>query len=595
MNHRKRSALAVLASASLALVGACAPGNAGAPSSAPASAGASSAPAAEAYKPPTITLGTAEDSKGPAIPPEGVVKGGTVTMIDRDDFAHFDPAQIYVNTDANFGLLINRGLTGYKRVAKGDYKLVGDLATDAGTVSDAGKTWTFTLKDGVKWQDGSPITSADVKWSVERMFAPFVTFGPNYIQTWLTSENYKKDYPGPYGGKELDNVETPDDKTIVFKFKTPHADANYAFAMAGYNIVPKAKDTKEKYDKEPVSSGPYIIKSHVVDKSLELARNPNWDAATDPIRGAYPDVWKMEFGQEATQVTDRFVADSGPDQTAFTFYSNTPAERLQQVLGDASLADRRMISPSPYGNYYYFNLDRVKDQKIRQAINYAWPSKQIQQALGGPQAVALPTTILNENTTVGYKPYDLFGKLAKPEGDIEKAKQLLAESSNPHPTIVYAYNNLPTQEPVTLVIKNALEKAGIKVVAKSLDRKTYYDSISQTKNEFDLYWGGWGADWPSGSTVMPIIFGPVSDGGQNMSHLNDPTVKAEMKKIEENPDIDAANAAWMNLDKQIQETITPMVVAENRIGTFLHGSKVGGAEIDPQQWIVSPNTIFVKQ
>jgi peptide/nickel transport system substrate-binding protein len=595
MEYRKRSALAVLAAGSLALVAACAPGNQGAPSSGP-QAGSSSAPAAApAYKPAVITLGTAEDSKGPAIPPEGVVKGGTVTMIDRDDFSHLDPAQTYVNTETNFGLLINRGLTGYKRTAAGEYKLVGDLATDAGTVADGGKTWTFTLKDGVKWQDGSPITSADVKWSVERTFAPFITFGPTYLQQWLTDVDYKKAYAGPYDGKELDNIETPDAKTVTFKFKTPHADANYAFAMGGYSLVPKAKDTKEKYDKNPQSSGPYIIKSHTVDKSMELARNPNWDPASDPIRGAYPDVWKMEFGQEALQITDRLVADSGPDQTAFSFYARTPPERLQQVLNDASLADRRMISPSPYGNYYYFNLDRVKDQKIRQAINYLWPSKQIQQTLGGPAAAALPTTILNQNTTVGYKSYDLFGKEAKPEGDIEKAKQLLAESSNPTPTIVYAYNDTPTEQKVTIVIKNALEKAGIKFVGKPLDRKTYYDSIGQTKNSFDLYWGGWGADWPSGSTVLPVIFGPVADGAPNYSHLNDPAIKDEMTKIEAMPDIDAANAAWMDLDKKLQENVTPLVVAANDISTMLHGSKVGGAEIDPQMWIVSPNTIFVKQ
>ncbi|MGI5270766.1 ABC transporter substrate-binding protein [Nonomuraea sp. CA-218870] len=593
MNHRTRSVFAVLAAASLTLVGACAPGNQGAPSAAPSSG--ASAPAQTEYKPAVITLGTAEDSKGPAIAPEGAVKGGTVTMLDRDDFSHLDPGQIYVNTESNFGLLIHRGLTGYKRVAKGEFKLVGDLATDAGQVSDGGKTWTFTLKDGVKWQDGSPITSEDVKWTIERLFAPHITFGPSYIQQWLTETDYKKAYQGPYDGKRLDNIETPDDKTIVFKFNEPHADANYAFAMGGYAVVPKAKDTKEKYDKEPFSSGPYVIKSHTVDKSMELERNPHWDAATDPIRGAYPDVWKLEFGQENLQITDRLVADNGPDQQAFTFYASVPPERLQQVLNDQSLADRRMVSPSPYGNYYYFNLDRVKDIKVRQAINHAWPSKQIQQTLGGPQAAALPTTILNENTTVGYKPYDLFGKTAKPEGDIEKAKQLLAESSDPNPTIVYAYNQTPTQEQVTVVIKNALEKAGIKVVTKPLDRKTYYDSISQTKNEFDLYWGGWGSDWPSGSTVMPIIFGPVSDGGQNMSHLREAELDAKMKEISENPDIDAANAAWMELDKEIQEKYTPLVVGENRIATTLHGSKVGGAEIDPQMWVVSPNTIFVKQ
>ncbi|MER7206029.1 ABC transporter substrate-binding protein [Streptosporangium sp. NPDC000239] len=595
MTVRKRSAVAVLAIGVLAVTSACAEGNQGAPAAQPSgsSNGASSAPAA-AYKPAVITQGTAEDSKGPAIPPEGVVKGGTVTMIDRDDFSHLDPAQIYVNTEANFARLISRTLTGYKRVAKGEFKLVGDLATDTGTQSDGGKTWKFTLKDGVKWQDGTPITSADVKWSMERTFAPFVTQGPTYIQQWLTDVDFKKAYPGPYDGKELDAIETPDDKTIIYKFKTPHADAAYAFAMAGYGIVPKAKDTKEQYDKEPVSSGPYIIKSHVVDKTMDLERNPNWDPATDPIRGAYPDKWHLEFGFEALQVTDRLMADSGADQTAFTFYASTPPERLQQVLSDPNLASRRMNSPSPYGNYYYFNLDRVKDPKVRQAINYAWPSKQIQQVMGGPAAAALPTTILNENTTVGYQSYDLFNKETKPEGDVEKAKELLAQTSTPTPTIVYAYNQTPVQEQVTVAIKSALAKAGINVVAKPLDRKTYYDSIGKLGNQFDMYWGGWGADWPSGSTVLPIIFGPVAEGAPNYSHLKDPALTAEMDKITAMTDIDAANAAWMALDKKIQETITPLVVAENRIATMLHGSKVGGAEIDPQQWIVQPDTIFVK-
>ncbi|GAA4230778.1 peptide/nickel transport system substrate-binding protein [Streptosporangium album] len=592
MTVRKRSAVAVLAIGVLALTGACAKGNQGAP--AVSSGGPGAQAGAEPYKPPTITVGTADDSKGPAIEPEGVVRGGAVTMIDRDDFSHLDPAQVYSNTEANFGLLIARTLTGYKRVAKGDYKLVGDLATDAGTPSDGGRTWTFTLKDGVKWQDGTPITSQDVKWTIERTFAPFITQGPTYVQQWLTEVDHKKAYQGPYDGKHLENVETPDDKTVVFRFKAPHADANYALAMGGYGIVSKAGDTKQKYDQEPVSSGPYVIKAHAVDKSMDLERNPSWDPATDPIRGGYPDTWHLEFGQEALQVTDRLMADAGPDKTAFTFYSPTPPERLQQVLGDPALTPRLMRSPSPYGNYYYFNLDRMKDVKIRQAVNYAWPSKQIQQIYGGPAAVALPTTILNENSTLGYTSYDLFGRQANPGGDIAKAKELLAQSSNPAPTIVYAYNQTPLQERITVAIKNALEKAGIKVVAKPLDRKTYYDSIGLVKNEFDMYWGGWGADWPSGSTVLPVIFGPVADGASNYSHLNDPALKKEMAKITAMTDLDEANAAWMALDKKVQETITPLVVAENRIANMLHGSKVGGAEIDPQQWIVSPNTIFVK-
>ncbi|MCC5579456.1 ABC transporter substrate-binding protein [Microtetraspora sp. AC03309] len=594
MSIRKRSTVAVLAVGVLALTGACAKGGGGgAPANnAAPSAAATNGPSAESA--PKVAIGTADDSKGPAIAPEGVVKGGTINMIDRDDYAHLDPGRIYTNVEATFAQLYVRQLTGYKRVGKNDFKLVGDLATDTGTVSDGGKTWTFTLKDGVKWQDGSPITSADVKWSVERLFAAYSTEGAPYVQQWLTEEDYKKAYKGPYDGKDLDGLETPDDKTIVFKFKEPHADANYALAMTTYGIVPKAKDTKEKYDKEPFSSGPYIIAGHVTDKSMELERNPHWDPATDPIRGAYPDKWHLEFGFQSLQVTDRFIADAGDDKKTFSFYTQVAPERLQQVLSDPNFKPRLMSQSSPYANYYYFNLDRVTDIKIRQAINYAWPTKQIQQITGGPAASVIATTILNP-TVSGFEDYDLFDKKAKPEGDIEKAKELLAQSSNPTPTIVYAYNQTPTQERVTVAIKTALEKAGIKVVAKPLNTKTWYDSVTTVKNEFDMYWGGWGADWPTAATVFPVIFGPVVEGGQNISHLKDPAITTEIKRIQGLSDANEANKAWGALDKTIMETVTPAVPDLNDIANSLHGSLIGGAEIDPISWVVSPNTIFVKQ
>ncbi len=595
MSSRKRSALAVLAVGALALTGACAKGGGG--GGGPAGGSAPSAAAsggASANTAPKITIGTAADSTGPAPAPEGVVKGGTINMIDRDDYSHLDPGRVYTNVESTFALLITRQLTGYKRVAKNDYKLVGDLATDTGEVSDGGKTWKFTLKDGVKWQDGNPITSADVKWSVERLFAPYSTEGAPYVQQWLTKEDYKKAYEGPYDGKELDDIETPDDKTIIFKFNEPHADANFALAMTTYGIVPKAKDTKEKYDKEPVSSGPYIISRHTVDKSMDLERNPNWDPATDPIRGAYPDRWHLEFGFQALQVTDRFIADTGDDKKTLSFYTGVAPERLQQVLGDASLRPRLMRQASPYGSYFYFNLDRVTDIKIRQAVNHAWPTKQIQQIKGGPASTTLSTTILNP-TVAGFQDYDLFEKKTKPEGDIAKAKELLAQSSDPTPTLVYGYNQTPTEERVTIAIKNALEKAGIKVVAKPMNTKTWYDSVSKVKNGFDLYWGGWGADWPTAATVFPVIFGPIYDGGQNLAHMKDPASEAEIRRIQNLGDANEANAAWGALDKKIMETVTPLVPDLNDIANSLHGSLVGGAEVDPTSWVVSPNTIFVKQ
>ena len=85
-----------------------------------------------------------------------------------------------------------------------------DLATDTGRPSDGGKTWTFTLKDGLKYSDGTLIKAADVKWGLERSFAPAFSGGLTYHKDLLSPGLA---YKGPFdGGKELDSIQTPDDE-----------------------------------------------------------------------------------------------------------------------------------------------------------------------------------------------------------------------------------------------------------------------------------------------------------------------------------------------------------------------------------------------
>jgi len=122
----------------------------------------------------SIDFGDAQDSIGPAAEVPGAKPGGTVTVLQRDSYAHLDPAQIYVSDEGSLSSILHRGLTGYKATSNdgAKHEVVGDLATDSGTTKDGGKTWTYTLKDGVKWADGTPITSADLRQTFERLFAP---------------------------------------------------------------------------------------------------------------------------------------------------------------------------------------------------------------------------------------------------------------------------------------------------------------------------------------------------------------------------------------------------------------------------------------
>ncbi|MFE4925273.1 ABC transporter substrate-binding protein [Streptomyces sp. NPDC056661] len=540
-----------------------------------------------------IAVGTKADSQGPAAPEPGAKKGGTVHMIGRDDFSHLDPQRIYLNYNANASLLFTRQLTGYKDTSGGKV-LVGDLATDTGTTTDGGKTWSFTLKDGLSWQDGSSITSADIRHSFERSFADFITEGPTYAQTWLAGPDYRKAYPGPYKGKHLKAIKTPDDKTIIFTLKEAHPDFNFTVAMTGYGAVPKAHDTAGKYDKKPFSSGPYEIVSHVTDKSMTLRRNPHWDPATDPIRNAYPDSWEMEFGVQALQSTDRFIADTGSDKTAMSLSNGVASERVQSTLSDAALMKRSIQGLTPFTTFYNINTKRITDVKVRQALVKAFPLQQIRQVEGGPTVGDFASTVMSP-TVSGYTAFDLYGKKTKPQGDPEGAKALLEQAGKVGQKVVYAYNQTPTQEKVTVAIKTALEKAGFTVVAKPLNATTYYDATGKVDNPYDLYWGGWAADWPTGSTaIQPLFDGrQIADGASNYAHFNDAAVNQAIDAANAVKDPVEAGKAWAAVDRQIMQAAP--IIPEFYSRTFgLYGSGLGGVRLDPLQGEASPLNVYVK-
>ncbi|MEU6425335.1 ABC transporter substrate-binding protein [Microbispora sp. NPDC046973] len=595
-SHSRRiaSMTAVLAAGALALAG-CAKGGGG---GAPQGASGTSQKPLENKAVSAISVGTAADSTGPAPEVPGAKSGGTVYMIDRDDFSHLDPGRVYVNYNSSVSHLFTRQLTAYKHDDSGNIKLVGDLATDTGTTTDNGKTWKFTLKDGLKWQDGSPITSADIKYSFERLFADFITEGPDYAETWLVPDPkkpFRDQYKGPYDGKELDTIETPDDKTVVFHLNGPHPDFNFTVAMTGYGAVPKAHDTKQKYDKQPFSSGPYKIVSHITDKSMDLERNENWDPKTDPIRHAYPDKFHMEFGLQSQQTTERFMADTGNDKQAFTFHNPVAPERTQEVLNDPELMKRSLQGLTPFTTFYNINTKRITDVNVRKAIITAWPSKQIQQLQGGEISAGKIATTVMSPTVLGYEAFDLYNKLQKPEGDPEAAKALLAKAGNPNPTVVYAYNQTPTQEKITVAIKEALTKAGFKVVAKPLNPTTYYDAIGPVDNKYDIYWGGWAADWPTGSTaIQPQYDGRlISDNQPNYTHLNVPEINDAIDKANAITDAAEAGKAWAAIDRQIMDQAA--IVPEFYQTYFgLYGSGLGGVKFDPVEGEQSALDIYVK-
>lgn len=533
------------------------------------------------------------EAEGPAPGIEGAEEGGVVRVVSKTDYSHLDPARIYINNAQNASNLFTRQLTTYRQ-QDGKVTLVGDLATNTGETKDKGKTWTFTLREGIKYEDGSAIKAQDIKYGIERTFVPDYTEGPTYIQEWLTGQvDFRKVYKGPYDGKSLDAISTPDDKTVVFKFKKPQPDMPFAASLPMTSPVKKSEDTKAKYDLKPFATGPYKISEHVVDKSLVLVRNKEWDPKTDPARHQYPDSYEFEFGPETLQQNQRLIASKGDDATMVPDVASVSAELVEQVLEDAKLKERTVEGYTQFVFRFDINNTRIKDFDVRKALLTAFPKQQLRVIEGGPSAGDFATTV-SSPTLVGFKPYDLYK--VPPSGDQPAAKKILEDAGKLNTKIVYAFPSTEKHQKMSVVIRDNLKRAGFDVVLKPLSDKNFYDETGKIDNPYDLYESGWGADWPSGSTVFPpTVDGTrIADQAPNYSHFNDPEINKEIERILGETDLTKAAEDWAALDKKVMEKI-PFIPYLYDKSFQIYGDKIGGAIQDKILGVLRFDGLYVKK
>ncbi|MGW6461238.1 ABC transporter substrate-binding protein [Streptomyces sp. NPDC055078] len=545
-----------------------------------------------------VVYSDAAKSTGPAAEVPGAKPGGFINVYMESDMSHMDPGQIYVSDAGQFSNLIHRGLTNFQEDDKGNLSIVGDIATDAGKPSDGNKTWTYTLKDNIKDERGNPITSADVRHTIERMYSKVIFDGPSFVQSWLSGKDYRKALPdGPYKGKHLPDtvLATPDAKTVVFKFKEPQGDLPQALAMSGYSIVPEKADTKEKYDKAPAALGPYKIAEYKAGKSIKLVKNTNWDPKTDAVRTQYPDGFNFSLTIDQASQTKRLIADQGDAKNAIQFTDSVDPTMIKDVVSKPAVNKRSVKGYQPYVWQMSFNLDKMKDKKIRDAITHAIPSKRMIAADGGKYGGELAGGLMGP-TLPGHDPtYDPYGKAKKPNGDMAKAKELLKEAGFKKGTkITYAYATAPRSQKQMVIIKEVLTNLGFSVQAKEIERSTFYEQIGKLKNPYDLYMTGWGQDWPSPSTVItPTYDGElVADGQPNYSHINDKQVNEGIKKAQKLEPAEAAKE-WEKVHHRIVEEINPAAPVYYAKQIQLSGSNIGGSRYSTESSYIDINRLFL--
>ncbi|OON82843.1 ABC transporter substrate-binding protein [Streptomyces tsukubensis] len=528
-------------------------------------------------------------------------KGGTLTVLNSLPQTDFDPARLYTSGGGNVPSLVFRTLTTRHRAngAAGS-KVVPDLATDLGRPSKNATVWTYTLKKGLKYEDGTPITAGDIKYGIERSFAAELSGGAPYLRDWLIGG---AGYQGPYKDKKgLDSIETPDDRTVVFHLNKPEGEFPFLATQTQTTPVPKAKDNGTKYEEHPLSSGPYkVVKNTNDGERLTLVRNTEWSASTDSERKAYPDKIDVRSGLDSSVINQRLSSSKGADASAVTTDTNLGPAELAKVTGDEKLASRVGTGHFGYTNYIAFN-PKVKpfdNPKVRQAISYAVDRSSVINAAGGSALAEPATTYLPDQKSFGYTPYDHFP--AGKRGNPAKAKELLKEAGyGKGLTVTLTHSNnkdFETSPEIATALQDALKAAGITVKLKGLEDNDYKDKVHGAKTEPGLFLAHWGADWPSGGPFLAPIFDGrqiVKNGANfNTGFLDDASVNKEIDAINKLTDLNAAAKRWGALDKKIgeQALVVPLF---HPVYKRLYGENIKNVVISDWTGVLDISQVAVK-
>lgn len=491
-------------------------------------------------------------------------KGGTLIYDDSSTPDSFDPGNTYYAWVLNFDRLFVMPMFTYKSCPGNcGEQLVPDLAADMGTISDKGLTWTFHIQPNIKFEDGTVVTSQDVKYAIERTYDRTVAAnGPTYYQALLADPKY----PGPYKDRSknlmgLTSVQTPDATTIVFHLQAPFPDLPYVLAFPSSAPVLPAKDTGSNYQLHPLSTGPYMFQSYQLNKQLTLVPNPHWNAATDPNAKQAASKIIVNLNVSQPDIDNRLLAG---DIQVDSAGAGVSAAAQARILSNPALKANADNPVDGFARFAYLNtkVAPMNNLHCRMAVEYAVNKVNTQTAYGGPYAGgAIATTVMPPNI-VGYKSFDLYNVKSQPTGDITAAKQQLTLCGQPNgfSTNLAYRSDRPKETASATAIQASLAQVGIKVTLKGFPAGSYYTNFAGApayvhSHNIGIAMGGWGADWPNGFGFLDSLTAGntiSSTGNSNIAELNDPVVNNLFTKSSTLTGA-ARTAVWSQIDEQVMK------------------------------------------
>ncbi|WP_336213547.1 ABC transporter substrate-binding protein [Nonomuraea sp. LPB2021202275-12-8] len=510
-------------------------------------------------------------------------RGGILRVASDLTLDSTDPGNAYTPDALNLIRLYGRSLTMFKPApGAAGTQIVPDLAESLGVPGDGGKTWTYKLRQGVKFQDGTVITSRDVKHAVLRSMDSELAYGSSHFDSLL---DLPADYRGPHEspGQDTDRaIETPDDRTIVFRLKEPFATFDHVVQLPETVPVPESADKRADYRHSVVSSGPYMIKA-ATDTRVTLVRNPHWDAAADPNRPALPDGFELTFA--AAEAGDRLRSgqvEVGPP---------IGSDALSAIKGSRDLSGRVDQAPTSHVRFLAINpqVEPFDDVNCRRAVVQALSLAAVRGAYDdGIVENAIPTSLLPP-LIPGRHPVnpDL-----QPAGDTALARASLARCGKPDGfPATYIHRDLPRESAAAEAVRAALARVGITVTLQSFPigdfSQKYGGNPSYLKSAgVGLIARSWLPDWPDSESFLSLLVDSRLINERTFS-ANVSVRSAEVDELvdQARKELDATRRAelWTRIEQKVadQAVLVPLLwqstpLLRGRAAANVHVSPVYG-------------------
>jgi peptide/nickel transport system substrate-binding protein len=505
-------------------------------------------------------------------------RGGTLKLLANAAGGTLDPQVNYTLQYWQLYQATYDGLLAFQKAGgSAAFNVVPDLASSYKT-TNGGKSWVFTLRKGIKFSNGRPVTANDVVASFRRIFkVKSPTAGGFYNGIVGASKCLKTPatctLAGGISGKG---------NTVTINLTAPDAEFKYKLAVPHASILPASAPPNDAGSTPIPGTGAYYFSSYDSNKQLVMKRNPYfhvWSQLAQP--DGYPDQITQSFGLTVeAQVT---AVENGQADWGYDF---PPADRLNE-LGTKYAAQTHL---TPLTAFWYapmnVNIPPFTSLKARQAVNYAIDRNALIKIFGGPK-LATPSCQVLPPGFPGNKPYCPYTKnpgATWSAPDVAKAKQLVNASGQKGAKVVVISANDEVQKAVGVYLASVLNEIGFKATAKAISGNIAFTYPQNTKNHVQINVQQWYQDYPAASDFLHILFGcesfhPGSDSSINMAGFCNKPINTQMNaalKLE-NTNFPKANAMWAKIDRQVTDQ-APMATmftpkhldfVSKRVGNFV--------------------------